>query len=560
MRTLDLTFDPVTAALTLWDSPSQQRLLLIPNAALFQPVFNGVAPGGAPPQVERSGDSVVITRKLPAVGDFRVELQLRDDAIDIAASFVATRPLELNRLDLFPPGAFVNMYDLVNYRNRHHTSATWPELNFGGEGFETDTTSRDWQFAPHPSMVVLRKHEVNLLFGALDLPKDSFGMYLKVKDYVVKDWSLSYGSPGYGLFLEEGQRFQSPAFRLLLERGQTVAHSVERYSRSLYAEGFAAAPDSRPRFPWHAEPLYFTWLDQAALAESLKLPTPDVLDEGLVRKLARLIKDEELPFKTIIIDDGWQKARGQWEPDPRKFPDFRGLVDELHALGFKVVLWWAWAELFDSAPADPRHLVGGGKRNRHGRRMWDYSNPLTQKEYLEPLFRRFFSSEPGCYDIDGVKTDFMADKVHADMPPADPAWRGEENYFHKLYTLTSELMRSHKPDACHHAYAGHPHLAALIDVNRTADLASSNVLEQVNRAAMLAATAPGCPVTFDAHNFLENLEWFFQAARDGGHSVMVSNLLYMRQDFASPWVPADAAYYERLRRGFEQQPLNGKQP
>ena len=554
MKTLDYTYSPKDAKLTLWDGQTRQRLLVIPEAALFLPTFDGSERDGERPRLETLGDTVVITRKLAAADKFRVELKFTGDAIDISASFTASRRLELNRLELFPSGAFVNMYDLVNYRNRHHTPATWPELLFGGNGFETDTTSRDWQFAPHPTMFLLRKNDVNLLFGALDLPRDTFGMFLKVKDYVVREWHLSYGATGHGLVLEAGQAFPSPTFRLFLERGETVRHSVERYARSLSREGFAAVPENRKRFPWHTEPLYCTWLDQVAQAEADEIKAPEALNEKLVRRAARLIKDKRLPFKTIIIDDGWQMARGQWEPNTRKFPDFRGLVDELHAQGLKVVLWWAWAELADEVAADPRLLVASGRRNRHGRRAWDYSNPLTQKEYLEPLFRRFFSSEPGCYDIDGIKTDFMADKVHDDMPPADPAWRGEENYFHKLYSLTDKLMRSHKPDACHHAYSGHPHLTALIDVNRTADVCSSNVMEHVNRADMLAATAPGCPIAFDFHNFLENLDWFFQAASGGGHPVMISNILYMREDIVSPWSPAKAAYHERLRQALGRCP------
>jgi hypothetical protein len=548
MRTLDITFTPDTTELTLWDTVSRQRLLIIPDAALFCPVFNGPDASVGPADMQVSDDAIVITRPLAGADGFRVETKCHDDVLDISVSFTASRRLELNRLDLFPAGTIVNLYDLVNYRNRHHTPATWPELPLGGSGFATDTYSRDWQFAPHPSLFVLRKNDINLLVGALDLPKSTFGMFLSVKDYVTQDWYLSYGRPGYGLVLEPGQTFRSPLFRLCLERGRTVRQSIERYATALCREGFAGDPANRKRFPWHTEPVYCTWLDQVGLAESTKRRAPAVLDEKLVRRVARFIREQKLPFRTIIIDDGWQKARGHWEPDPAKFPDMRRLVDELHALDFKVVLWWAWAELADEVPVDVRFLIADGKRNCHGRRMWDYSNPLTQREYLAPLFGRFFSSVPGCFDVDGIKTDFMADKVHDDMPPVDPDWRGEENYFHKLYTLTDKLMRGHKPDACHHAYAGHPHLTALIDVNRTADVASSNVLEHVNRAAMLAATAPGCPIAYDFHNFLENLDDYFRAAHAGGHPIMVSNLLYTKQDMAAPWQPAEPGYYEVLRR------------
>lgn len=41
----------------------------------------------------------------------------------------------------------------------------------------------------------------------------------------------------------------------------------------------------------------------------------------------------------LMIDEGWHTRYGLWEFDRTKFPDPKGMVDELHALGFKVMLW-----------------------------------------------------------------------------------------------------------------------------------------------------------------------------------------------------------------------------
>ncbi len=41
----------------------------------------------------------------------------------------------------------------------------------------------------------------------------------------------------------------------------------------------------------------------------------------------------------LIIDDGWQKRAGVWDFDPEKFSDPKKMVDELHALGFTVMIW-----------------------------------------------------------------------------------------------------------------------------------------------------------------------------------------------------------------------------
>lgn len=41
----------------------------------------------------------------------------------------------------------------------------------------------------------------------------------------------------------------------------------------------------------------------------------------------------------LIIDEGWHTRYGQWKFDLHKFPDPRAMVDELHDLGFTVMLW-----------------------------------------------------------------------------------------------------------------------------------------------------------------------------------------------------------------------------
>ena len=41
----------------------------------------------------------------------------------------------------------------------------------------------------------------------------------------------------------------------------------------------------------------------------------------------------------LIIDGGWQKCQGTWEFIPEKFPDPKAMFDELHQLGFQVLIW-----------------------------------------------------------------------------------------------------------------------------------------------------------------------------------------------------------------------------
>lgn len=54
---------------------------------------------------------------------------------------------------------------------------------------------------------------------------------------------------------------------------------------------------------------------------------------------AHAIVDNGFPTGVIMIDDNWQKYYGNTEFKPDKFPDPKAMMDELHALGFKVMLW-----------------------------------------------------------------------------------------------------------------------------------------------------------------------------------------------------------------------------
>jgi alpha-glucosidase (family GH31 glycosyl hydrolase) len=267
-----------------------------------------------------------------------------------------------------------------------------------------------------------------------------------------------------------------------------------------------------------------------------------------VRDAVAVIRDNNLPFKTVLLDEGWHRARGIWEPHPDRFADMRSFVDELHQQGFKVVIWWAWPEIEKSAESemDPKLLMGQGKRNRHDALMYDFSNPVVQQEYLKPLFEKLFSDAPGCYNLDGIKTDFQADKIHADMPLTDDSWRGEENFLFRMHELFYTMLKSIKPDAVHIGCAGHYWLSQFIDINRTYDIHSSNVIEHETRARMLMSTTNDCPVAYDFHNFLDYLEDYFDSAARLGCSVEVGNVLTCQADPISPVQKADASYWQRL--------------
>ncbi len=120
----------------------------------------------------------------------------------------------------------------------------------------------------------------------------------------------------------------------------------------------------------------------------------------------------ELGFKTVIIDDGWQfegrpegpfySKCGDWEIASDKFPDLRQFADDVHALGMKLLLWFA-------VP-----FVGPQTKiyERFKDKVLYYRDDRTfvadprypdVREYIVDTYCRFLKE----YDIDGFKLDFI---------------------------------------------------------------------------------------------------------------------------------------------------------
>ncbi len=525
---------------------------------LFIPALDGNTLVPEKIHIKRDRDSLLFVYTYAEDAPIRCSetlVRMRRGYLSFSSSFTAARECMLERINLFKEGTKLSLYKLLNFRNHHCTEHTYPDLAIG-QSFETTTFSNDWQFSPHPSMFVFTKNTGSLLLGALTLPK-TFGLYINIDHYTVCSLYEDYGNMPCGLKLQSGERFESTEYALFFDPQPNPLDTIRQYTHHLVAGGYVPDPAQRKTHSWHRDNLYCTWIDQGYLSEcviptqlhnqiEITLSATMSLTQDMVMQAVDVIEREKLPLKTILIDMGWAD-RGEWIADPKRFPDFRGMVDELHRRGYRAVIWWNWAENSDTAYIDPRFLANGGKLNKHGQRTIDFSHPVTQEEYLKPLFRRLFSSEPGCYDLDGCKTDFLSDKIHPELDIYDPAWRGEERYFYNIFAMFFNLMRSHKPDAVHIGCAGHPYLAEFIDINRTYDVWSTNVLEHVNRGEMLKVSTMDTPVAYDFHHYLENLEEYFQKAYENNCSVQIGNVLGVKPTAVSGWEPVDDKYFELLR-------------
>ncbi len=125
-----------------------------------------------------------------------------------------------------------------------------------------------------------------------------------------------------------------------------------------------------------------------------------------------LPKVKELGIKWVTIDDGYQQAEGDWQVNNKTFPkgdaQMRALVDEIHAQGFKVMIWWA------PLAADPgsKTLIGNpdlklvtDEGAPQYITWWDsyYMSPAYAKtlDHTKEVLSLFFKT----YNVDGIKMD-----------------------------------------------------------------------------------------------------------------------------------------------------------
>ncbi|MCD7935407.1 MAG: glycoside hydrolase family 31 protein [Tannerellaceae bacterium] len=150
-----------------------------------------------------------------------------------------------------------------------------------------------------------------------------------------------------------------------------------------------------------SKPQYNTWIEL-------------IYDQNQADVLAYAqgILDNGFPPGVLMIDDNWQKYYGNFEFRPDRFPDPKGLMDQLHAMGFKVMLWISPFVSPDTQEyrelRDKGYLVKEKGSNRPAILDWwnglsacyDLSNPAAFDHYVSILKKM-----QADYGVDGFKLD-----------------------------------------------------------------------------------------------------------------------------------------------------------
>ena len=130
-----------------------------------------------------------------------------------------------------------------------------------------------------------------------------------------------------------------------------------------------------------------------------------------ILKYAHAVVDNGFPAGVLMIDDNWQRYYGNFRFKAERFPDAKAMIDELHALGFKVMVWVCPFVSPDSPEYRELEAKGYLLRDRDGNTAilnwwngysacYDLTNPKAAEHYTGLLHQA--QAE---YGIDGFKFD-----------------------------------------------------------------------------------------------------------------------------------------------------------
>ncbi|MEM6391564.1 MAG: glycoside hydrolase family 31 protein [Planctomycetota bacterium] len=107
------------------------------------------------------------------------------------------------------------------------------------------------------------------------------------------------------------------------EAGSTLADAL-RFAQNKVSPPTGHMPAER----MFSRPQYNLWI------ELMYKPT-----QAKVLAYAHALIEHGFPTGVMMIDDNWSKDYGRWQFDRESFPDPKAMTDELHSLGFELMLW-----------------------------------------------------------------------------------------------------------------------------------------------------------------------------------------------------------------------------
>ena len=173
---------------------------------------------------------------------------------------------------------------------------------------------------------------------------------------------------------------------------------VQQFVRKKYFPSDGKMPDSL----LITKPQYNTWIEL-----NYNQNQEDVL------KYAHAIISNGFEPGVLMIDDTWQENYGVWDFNPRTFPAPKKMMDQLHGMGFKVMLWVCPFVSADSKEYRELSAKGGllkDSKNKGESLMVKWWNGFSAElDLTNPVAVNWFQGRldylQNMYGVDGYKLD-----------------------------------------------------------------------------------------------------------------------------------------------------------
>lgn len=259
---------------------------------------------------------------------------------------------------------------------------------------------------------------------------------------------------------------------------------VERWWSNECGYPNAYTPDAARR------PMYSTWY-------SLHQDT----DPEKIVGQCRLAKS--LGMDTVIVDDGWQTADGNrgyaycgdWRPHPAKIPDMKKFVDDVHATGMKIMIWYSMPFVGNHSDAYERFrdmsLRYKSVSESDGWLSLDPRFPEVRR-YLVDIY----VSAVRDWGLDGLKLDFIDSfRLEPTTPVHDPRRDTEsiEVAVDALLRETTDALRAIDPEILiefRQKYVG-PNIRKYGNMFRVGDCPNDSMRNRVGTVDLRFTTGSG---------------------------------------------------------------------
>jgi alpha-glucosidase len=230
--------------------------------------------------------------------------------------------------------------------------------------------------------------------------------------------SLLLSTKGRAIWCEEQALFKIKKGKIdvVSDKGKIEILDTKKSLRDAYlaaSKKWFPPSGKTPDLLFFSAPQYNTWIEL-----TYNQNEKDILS------YAKSMIDNGLPPGVLMIDDTWQAGYGDWRFEPSRFSDPKGMMDKLHKMGYKVILWMCPFVGMDTPsfrriergiePLTGRGLKerGGFLRNKNGKgpacvSWWNGYSALL--DFTHPFARKWFKGE--CdrlvkeYGADGFKFD-----------------------------------------------------------------------------------------------------------------------------------------------------------